>query len=663
MSSQTSDRPVDPRHAPIGLMVRHRTMLSILVHGGLFALSLFCSFLLAYNFRSTGRWFSSLFLPLLVIALPIKLAVLVWTRQHRCSWRYVGLRDLMGVIGTSYVASFGFLAVYFALENIWARLPGSGGLPLINRDLDFGLRQSVFPLDWACTVGFVCMVRVIVRLYHEDYERAGVGQPGQAPARLLIVGAGDSGEVVLREILRMRGDRYNVVGLLDDRPSRLGDRIHGVEVIGRGDEIRSICETHQIDEVLIALPKASPKEIRRLVESCQGTNLRFRTVPPVADLIEGNVEVSPIRPVEIEDLLGREPVQLDEDAIGAVLANQRIAVSGAGGSIGSEMCRQIARFGPERLILIEQAENALFEIHRELRRSYPDIDVVPYVADICDVSRLRSVFESERPRIVYHAAAHKHVPMMETNPGEAIKNNIIGTRAVADTAIEKGVEKMVMISTDKAVNPTSVMGCTKRIAELYVQQLSDTERTQFVTVRFGNVLGSSGSVVPIFEAQIAAGGPVTVTHPEMTRYFMTIPEAAQLVLQAGVMGQGGEIFVLDMGDPVKIIDLARDMITLSGLRLDIDIDVVFSGIRPGEKLFEELSVEGEDFSSTKHPKIAIWRKRPEDWQRICEGIEKLQAIADRAAPDEIRAQLAALVPEYQTGSEVPSDAAGPSEAA
>ena len=621
-------------------------LLSIVAHACLFALSLFFSFGLAYNFHRMGQWFTGLFLPLLTIALPIKLIVLIWTRQHRSAWRYVGLRDLMGIIGTSYVASFGFLAVYFTLENLWPHLPGSGGQRLIDRHDDFSLPQSVFLLDWACTVGSVCMARVLVRLYHEEYERFG-GQSARPPARLLIIGTGDSAEMVLREILRMRGDRYDVIGLLADAPSHLGNRIHGVEVIGRTDEIRSICETREIDEVLIALPKASPKGIRRLIELCQGMNLRFRTVPPVSDLIEGNIQVSPIRPVEIEDLLGREPVQLDEEAIGAVLADQRIAVTGAGGSIGSEMCRQIARFGPQRLVLIEQAENALFEIHRELRELHPDINVIPYVADICDAPRLRTVFGCERPRVVYHAAAHKHVPMMEVNIGEAIKNNIIGTKTVVDAAIKTGVEKMVMISTDKAVNPTSVMGCTKRIAELYVQQLSDANPTQFVTVRFGNVLGSSGSVVPIFKTQIAVGGPVTVTHPEMTRYFMTIPEAARLVLQAGIMGQGGEIFVLDMGEPVKIVDLARDMITLSGLRPDSDIDIVFTGIRPGEKLFEELSIEGEDFSSTTHAKIAIWLKRPEDWQRICDGIDKLHALADTASPDEIQAHLAELVPEYQ----------------
>jgi FlaA1/EpsC-like NDP-sugar epimerase len=311
------------------------------------------------------------------------------------------------------------------------------------------------------------------------------------------------------------------------------------------------------------------------------------------------------------------------------------------------MCRQIARFGPQRLLLIEQAENGLFEIDRELRASFPGLDIVPCVADICDRERLDRLFATHEPSAVFHAAAHKHVPMMELNPGEAIKNNVVGTQTVADAAVAAGVAKMVMISTDKAVNPTSIMGCSKRVAELYVQQLSARTSTQFVTVRFGNVLGSSGSVVPIFRRQIEEGGPVTVTHPEMKRYFMTIPEAAQLVLEAGAMGGGGEIFVLDMGEPVKIVDLARDMIQLSGLRPDVDIDIEFTGIRPGEKLFEELSIAGEDVSVTKHPKIGIWRHRPEDWDRLCAGIRSLVAIADDAAHPEIVARLRSLVPEFQ----------------
>ena len=329
------------------------------------------------------------------------------------------------------------------------------------------------------------------------------------------------------------------------------------------------------------------------------------------------------------------------------------------------MCRQIASFSPKRLVLLERAENVLFEIDRELRQTHPDLNIVPYVGDVGDRARLKSIFERERPVVVFHAAAHKHVPMMELNPGEAVKNNIGGTAALADACLDANVEKMVLISTDKAVNPTSVMGCTKRIAEMYVQGLSSRGGTHFITVRFGNVLGSSGSVVPIFREQIARGGPVTVTHPEMIRYFMTIPEAAQLVLQAGTMANGGEIYVLHMGDPVKIVDLARDMIALSGLRPEIDVEIAFTGMRPGEKLFEELSSEGEDIGDTAHPKIGIWKHRAEDWDSIRRAVEHLIAIADSTPNGALQSELRRLVPEYtpevidDTSTIPPSTAAAP----
>ncbi|MCZ6766923.1 MAG: nucleoside-diphosphate sugar epimerase/dehydratase, partial [bacterium] len=480
------------------------------------------------------------------------------------------------------------------------------------------------------------------RFYYEDIQPERVGNPRRA----LIVGAGDGGEAVLRELLRMRRENYVCVGFLDDHEEALHGRIHGVEVIGRTSDIRSACEMHEVQEVLIALREPSPRTIRELVEQCEGTGVLFRTMPAVTDLISGRVQISRIRDVEIADLLGREPVQLDADRIALELKGQRIVVTGAGGSIGSEMCRQIAAFGPGRLVLIEQAENALFEVDRELRRSFPELDIVAYVADICDSPRITCIFEREVPSVVFHAAAHKHVPLMESNAGEAIKNNIGGTVSVAQTAMATGVAKMVVISTDKAVNPTSTMGCTKRVAEMYVQSLSTGNSMQFITVRFGNVLGSSGSVVPIFKEQIAAGGPVTVTHPDMVRFFMTIPEAAQLVLQAGAMGKGGEIYVLHMGEPVRIVDLARDMVTLSGLRPGIDIEIVFSGKRPGEKLYEELSGEGEDIGDTAHPKIGIWKHRITDADAVRTGVARLIEVADKLANRELQDELKRLVPEY-----------------
>ena len=659
MTKQVSQPP--PYPTP-GFLVRHRTAVSVLVHAAIFALSLLSAFALAYNFRwSIGSddpegdvfWLVDLFPQLLGLVLPIKLLVFWRTRQYRGSWRYVGLRDLFGVLRASYISSFFFVLAYFAIENVWAWThPGESFF-----DPHQAFAQSVFLLDVAATIVFVSAARVAVRFYYEEVRTI----PGEHLSRVLIVGAGDAGEALVREILRMPSVRYDVVGFVDDQATAQHARIHGVEVLGRTADLREICQRKDAEEILIALPRATPRELRRVVARCEGMNVRFRTVPPAIDLIEGRVQVSQIRDVAIEDLLGREPVELDTEAIGAVLKGKRVLVTGAGGSIGSEMCRQIARFGPERLILFEQAENNLFEIDRELRAEFGDLDIVPYVGDICDRARVCAVMLAERPSAVFHAAAHKHVPMMEINPGEAVKNNVLGTKTVADAAVEARIQKVVVISTDKAVNPTSIMGCTKRVAEMYTQQLSARSETQFVTVRFGNVLGSSGSVIPIFTKQIAAGGPVTVTHPEMTRYFMTIPEAAQLVLQAGTMGEGGEVYVLDMGEPVRIVDLAREMVTLSGLRPAVDIEIAYTGIRPGEKLYEELSIKGEDFSPTKHPKIGIWMHTSEDWDQLCAGIEHLLSLADGDDREgtAIRRQLGKMVPEYRLETHGP--AAGDSQ--
>ena len=627
-------------------VVRYRKTLVVGAHVALFSLALLSAFLLAYNFhfyyrRGSGvySWFPQLFVPLLAIALPVKLIIFGWTGQYRGSWRYVGLRDLFGVISASLVGTFVFLTIYFILENTWQTLYE---MPLIDRAPVRGLRQStVFALDWACTIVFVSAARIVVRFCYEDILPVRTLNP----SRVLIVGAGDAGESSLRELLRMRRDRRQCVGFLDDSVP-LHTPIHGVDVLGRTATIRQVCEERGVQEVLIALPHATPRTIRRLVEQCEGTGVAFRTIPALTDVMEGRVQVSQIRDVDIEDLLGREPVELDTEQIGEQLRDRRVLVTGAGGSIGSEMCRQIAGFSPKHLVLVEQAENNLFEIDRELRRSHPGVSTIPYVADICDRTRVERIFREEKPSVVFHAAAHKHVPMMEINPGEAVKNNIGGTMTIAAAALSAGVETMVMISTDKAVNPTSIMGCSKRVAEMYVQSLAGRGPTSFITVRFGNVLGSSGSVVPIFREQIVKGGPVTVTHPDMVRYFMTIPEAAQLVLQAGTMGKGGEIYVLHMGDPVKIRDLARDMITLSGLRPGVDIEIVFSGVRPGEKLFEELSSEGEDIGDTAHPKIGIWKHRPEDWDAVHRGIDELLAVADEATNGELQAHLRRIVPEY-----------------
>jgi FlaA1/EpsC-like NDP-sugar epimerase len=415
--------------------------------------------------------------------------------------------------------------------------------------------------------------------------------------------------------------------------------------------------------VLITIANATGPQIRSVTMLCRDAGLETKIIPGIYEIVGERVNLSRIREVAIEDLLGRAPVQLDDDQLNASIRGATVMVTGAGGSIGSELCRQVCRYAPARLVLVERFENALFEIHRELLALYPSfgpgfgpsfgprpgLKIEPQIGDVTDERRMTQIFHHTRPSIVFHAAAHKHVPMMESNPGEAVKNNVGGTRVVADLADRTGVERFVLVSTDKAVNPTSVMGATKRVAEIYMQALAQRSKTRFVTVRFGNVLGSNGSVIPIFKQQIAAGGPVTVTHPEMRRYFMTIPEASQLVLQAGAMGHGGEIFILDMGEPVKIVDLARDLITLSGLRPGEDIEIEFNGIRPGEKLFEQLATDAEHADKTKHPKIFIGRVASPAWSEAVRGLDELLGLANSTEVSRIRGALRRLVPEYTGG--------------
>lgn len=621
-------------------MLRYRSVLIVPVHLLLFAFAFFSSFALYYNFRNFQDWFVPFFLPLLPLVLVLRAAVFAKLRLFRGSWRYVGMRDFWAIFKAAWYSTFGFVAAFFFIELAYNQLvPGSGGFIAARGRFP----QSIFLLDLGMCVATVSGARILVRLYFEEVRPV----PTAGRRRCLIIGAGDTGEALLREILRMPVDRHQVIGFLDDDEAKHGSLIHGVPVLGHTNGARTICQKNEIEELLVAVQGIPQKRLRQIVEQCQGLNIRFRTIPAMEAVIEGRVTVSQIRDVDIKDLLGREQVDLDADKIRDDLHGQRVVVTGAGGSIGSEICRQVLRYQPSKLILIEQAENNLFEIDRELATLAPGTPRRCCIADICDADRIDRVFADEKPAVVFHAAAHKHVPMMEFNVGEAIKNNIRGTKTVADAAKRHGVRRFVMISTDKAVNPTSVMGCTKRVAEMYIQQLRQGSATQFMTVRFGNVLGSSGSVVPIFARQIAAGGPVTITDPAMTRFFMTIPEATQLVLQAGIMGKDGDIFVLDMGEPVKIVDLAREMITLSGLRPGEDIEIKVTGVRPGEKLYEELSVQGEDMGKTTHEKIYVWRNRQEDWPKICRQMEDLVADADKLMPEELKRRLGEIVPEFK----------------
>jgi FlaA1/EpsC-like NDP-sugar epimerase len=607
-------------------LLRYRKFLIILAHIFAFAVSLLLSFLVASNMRWGSDWFVNQYLYLLPFFIIIKLVIFGFFKQYRGWWRYVGISDLIGILRASLVSTLIIVLLWAAF--IFAPTPVRQKL----QNITF-VGQGVFMVDLFTTFLLLAGLRMLIRLYHEEFRTVESGRL----KRLLIVGAGDLGEAFVREIHRRPVAEHEVVGFIDNHPRKQGTNIHGIPVLGTVEQLPKICKDRNIEEVAIAMPFADPKELRHVIQVCAGIKIRFRTVPSITD-------VSHIRDVDINDLLGRETVELDLDLIEAFVKDKIILVTGAGGSIGSEMCRQVCNFNPKLLLLIEQAENPLFDIERELHKQFPQAAIKAIICNITDKIRVDEIFERYKPQVVIHAAAHKHVPLMELNPGEAIKNNVVGTQTVADAADRYGSTNFVMISTDKAVNPTSIMGSSKRIAEMHIQDLNRTSKTHFVTVRFGNVLGSTGSVIPIFKKQIAEGGPITVTHPEMKRYFMTIPEASQLVLQAATMGKGGEIFVLDMGEPVKIVDLARELITLSGFGEDIKID--FTSPRPGEKLFEELSIKGEDMQPTRHPKIAIWKNIPMDREKLRASIKELVNASRMQNYDEIVEKIKELVPEY-----------------
>jgi FlaA1/EpsC-like NDP-sugar epimerase len=633
INTQLKNKNLNPSELsmPPPALLRYRKPLIILAHIIAFAASLMFSFLLVKNMQFRRSWLVEQYPLLLLCFIVIKLAVFGLFKQYRGWWRYVGISDLTGIIGASVLSTLIIVVLWFAI------VLRVGPVRRLLQNID-EIEQSIFMLDMAGTFLLLAGLRMVTRLYYEEFRTVEAGRL----KRFLIVGAGNTGEALLREIHRMPIAQYEVVGFIDDDPVKRGINIHGIAVLGTVEQLPKICRDRNIEEIAIAMPSASHHELRHVIQVCAGAKIRFRTVPSITD-------ISQIRDVDIDDLLGREAVQLDLDLIEAFAKDKIILVTGAGGSIGSEMCRQLCKFNPKLLLLIEQAENPLFYVERELRKQFPGILIEAVICNITDKMRVEEIFEKYKPQVVIHAAAHKHVPLMELNPGEAIKNNVVGTQIVADAADNYGTTNFVMISTDKAVNPTSLMGSSKRIAEIYIQDLSRASKTHFVTVRFGNVLGSDGSVVPIFKKQIADGGPVTITHPKMKRYFMTIPEASQLVLQAATMGKGGEIFVLDMGEPVKIVDLARELITLSGLRPGEDIEIAFTGTRPGEKLFEELSIKGEDMQPTRHPKIGIWKNIPTDSNKLRAGVNELVKIARMGKHSEIVEKIKELVPEYAGG--------------
>lgn len=485
------------------------------------------------------------------------------------------------------------------------------------------------------------------RLFRDTYLYRSDGLEGR---NVLIIGAGQAGVLVARELRYAKNASFLPVAFIDDDPGRHGLQVLGYPVIGGREEIHQAVEQYDIQDIVIALPQAPKREVAKIIDICKTTKANVKILPNLTDVMQGKVSVEMIREVQVEDLLGREPVRLDMREIAGYLSHQVVMVTGAGGSIGSELCRQALLFSPRILLLLGHGENSIYDIQFELKRSFPQSAIIPIIADIQDRSRMEEVFAAHRPGVIFHAAAHKHVPLMENNPWEAVKNNILGTKNVAELAHQYNASHFVMVSTDKAVNPTSIMGATKRIAEVLVQAIGRSSETTYAAVRFGNVLGSRGSVVPMFKKQIQQGGPVTVTHPEMVRYFMTIPEAVQLVIQAGSLAKGGEIFILDMGEPVKIVDLARDLIALSGLEPDVDIPIVYTGIRPGEKLYEELLTQQEGLLATRHDRIFISKPVSFAWEEIEAQIARLEQIAQVDVPGKsalAKEILAAALPEYR----------------
>lgn len=569
------------------------------------------------------------FWTVLPVLIPAKLIVFHFFKLYRGIWRFTGLVDLLNIIKANLVSSASLVAAIF----------------MVNRF--HGYSRSVFILDCLLAIALIGALRLAARYYFSSSRGLPVLQRanGARIKNLLIVGAGAAGEQVLREIRQNSRGEFQIIGFVDDDRHKRGRMIHGVPVIGQVEHIPEIVEDHDVHEILIAVPSASGAQMRRIFQVCRETKRPFKTLPGVRQIIDGRVSLKTVRDVAYEDLLRRPEVHLETKAIAEFLRNKRVLITGAGGSIGSELVRQIGRFRPDRLTLVDIGEKNLFDLENELKREFVELDFQPILGNILDQALMRNLFEQHRPELVFHAAAFKHVPIVELNPWEGVENNVIGTRNVLDLSVESGAEYFILVSSDKAVRPVNVMGATKRIGEMLVQA-QDHGSTRCLAVRFGNVVGSSGSVIPFFQKQIARGGPVTVTDPEVRRYFMTVAEAAQLILQAASMGQGGEIFILEMGRPIKIVDLVRDLISLSGLNPERDIEIQYVGLRPGEKLYEELITEGEGIVPTNHDRIMVLKGTVFSRSVLAQQIDQLISEARTFDQARIKTALKTIVPEY-----------------
>jgi FlaA1/EpsC-like NDP-sugar epimerase len=595
--------------------------------GVLVTLAWFLSFQLRFDRGVPARYDQFLGLDVFVAVVGVSLAIFILFGLYDHWWRYVSIRDMWRAILAVSVASAAVVVVIF----LWNPVPG------------WRLPRGIVAIDWVLVLALVTGARLLARTIIERPGRRSLIAHGK---EALIVGAGDAGQLVIREMQKSRQLGYTPIGLIDDDPRKKSMRLHGIRVLGTTDDLAGILEDNRPDEVIIAIPSGAGEVRHKVVEACRDAGVPVKTLPGVHELISGDVNLSrQLRHVQVEDVLGREAIEIDIPSIASYVAGSTVLVTGAGGSIGSELCRQIAALGAGRIICVDHSENTLVDIGRELQRERLFTSAVLALADVKEPAKVRSLFERHRPSVVFHAAAYKHVPLMEANPLESVRNNVLGTKVLAEAAAEVGAERFVLVSTDKAVLPTNVLGQTKALCEWIVEAAAAREGngTHFISVRFGNVLGSSGSVIPLFRRQIARGGPVTVTHPDMERYFMTIPEAVQLIIQAGAIGKSGDVFVLDMGKPVKIVDLAHNMIRLSGREPERDVPIEFIGVRPGEKLHEDLWGEGEEAVPTSHAKIFRAVGRPVDPSWLEEELAVLERLVEAGETVDVVALLGELV--------------------
>lgn len=608
------------------LLGKLRKKLPVLLFDGLsIPLAWVAAYWLRYNLQPVAyAELSSDHLKALLLVFIVQTGSYYYFKIYRGLWQYASLRDVLRIIRSAVTATVLAIPLLY-LTSLLHLVP-----------------RSIFPLYCIVLISCLCSSRLIARIYFDRKMSQATELDTQ---RVLIVGAGRAGESLARDLFRHK--EYKPVGFVDDSQNKQDFEVHGIKVLGTIRDIVRIVEQERIQLIFIALPSANSALMRHIVKYCEDSGVPFRTLPSLPDLISGRVALSTLRPVRIEDLLGRDQVELEWNKISNGIQGKRVLVTGGGGSIGSELCRQIMLLRPSRLVILDNSEYNLYQIEQELKTRYPSADVAIALVSVTDKRAVHELFAQHRPEVVFHAAAYKHVPLLQNQVRVAVQNNVIGTQVVAAASVEHAVGKFILISTDKAVNPTNIMGTTKRVAEIYCQNLNQQVETQFITVRFGNVLGSTGSVVPLFQKQLEKGGPITVTHPDMERYFMTIPEASLLILQAMVNGSGGEIFVLDMGEPVKIRYLAEQMIRLAGKEPNVDIKIVYTGLRPGEKMYEELFHESEALIPTEHDKLFKAQFRRLDWDELSQALRMLQAGCETYQDDELIVLLKNLVPEYR----------------